>query len=248
MNNTLNFHALDRRATLGALAVAAAALPLSGAFATTRQGSSAQALDDGSSELMAAYVVTHTSGRPTMFARANYFFLDRRQDVELQRDARLTVNGHELKEDPQASPSYIADVPARPTIEYELVRRPGQEPLSHTLDLPSLQFLSLPRVYQAGGGFHASLRAGPPTGPGVIEDGMFMRIFGPQGETWLQPTGRSTLSDLVLVPSQQSALPPGDYRARLVRQQRVSLRLISRSRAGFAVISHGLEFLLSVRP
>lgn len=247
MRNTLNSDRPDRRTTLAALVASVVALPLLAACAAPRQRSSAQALDDASSELTPAYVVTHTSGRPTMFVRANYFSWDRKQDVELRPDARLTVNGQALTEDPKAVLSYIADVPARPTIEYVLVRRPGQAALSHTLELPYLQIDSMPRVYREGGEFPVALRPGPRPGPGVIEDHVNMTIKGPQGETRLERVEGSDWSKVTLVPFQRSTLPPGDYHARIYRQQRVSLNRMSSSRTGWAVISHGFEFVLAVR-
>lgn len=247
MNDTSTLRSLDRRNALSAMVSGAAMLPLLAACAAPRQRPPGVALDDGTSELTPAYVVTHTSGRPTMFVRANYFFWDQNRDVELLPEARITVNGHPLSRDPNSSTSMIADVPARPEIEYELVRRVGQEPVQHLLELPYLQIDHMSLPYREGGLFRMSMRAGPKTGPGVIEDSVNMTIFGPRGETRLSRAESSTWPDLTMVPNQRSSLPPGDYNARIYRQQRVSLNRISKSRTGWAVISHGFEFVLPVR-
>ncbi len=224
-------------------------LPLLAACAAPRQRPPGVVLDDGTSELTPAYVVTHTSGRPTMFVRADYFLWDRNRDVELLPEARVTVNGHPLRMDanPADFPSYVADVPARPEIEYELVRRVGQEPVQHLLELPYLQIDHMTLPYREGGSFRVSMRAGPKTGPGVIEDIVGMLVLGPVGETQLRRADGSAWPDLILVPYQRSSLPPGDYNARIYRQQRVSLNRISKSRSGWAVISHIAEFVLPVR-
>lgn len=246
-NSFIDQRSIDRRVAFGSLAgIAISALPVLAACGGPHARTDSEGLDDGSSELTAAYVATRTAGRSTMFVRANYFSGDRQQDIRLQPGAIVSANGVALKEDPEARSSYIADVPAQLTIEYKLIRRVGASPLVHSLELPYLQVESMPDKYKEGGEFRVALRPGPPPNSGVIEDHVSMVIRGPRGETRLRRADESRFPDITLVPWQQSALPPGNYSARIFRQQRYSLSRISNSRSGWAVVSHGLEFVLNV--
>lgn len=211
--------------------------------AVTQPAAPRMVIDDGATEITPAYVVTYTDGQPTAFVRADFYFFDAKKEVQLRADGGIKVNGIQLDRDPKELVSYIGNIPFSETFTFELTRKAGLV-IKHSLSLPQLEILTLPRQYLGREPIRAIIRSAP-TPKGVMEDSYSMAVSGRFGESRLKGKLAGT-SDLTFEAVQHSASPPGRYLADIYRQQRTALKDISSSKTGWAVLSHGKNFLIDV--
>lgn len=237
---------MNRRESLVTLAGSA----LGGVGATAGCASVAQSedsrmvIDDGVTDITPVYVMTYTDGQPTVFVRANYYFFDAKKQVQLRVGGSIKVNGNLLKHDPQTLTSYIGNI-SMPSelLTFEFTRATGQVS-RHSFALPKLEVVAYPTQYSGDGPVRVAVSPGA-VRKGVMEDSYNMTIFGPTGESRFvgESEGQSQLRFRSV---QMSALPTGSYRARVYRQQRTALKDISDYKTGWAVASHGHNFMIEV--
>lgn len=200
-------------------------------------------VDDGDGEITPVYVMTYTEGRPTVFVRADFYIFNDKKQVKLRDDGAIKVNGISLEKDHKELISYIAEIPAAEVLTFELMRSTGNVQ-HHSFALPDLHIVELPQQYAGVDPVRVHLLPGQ-MGNGVMEDIYLMTIYGRKGETRLKGE-RTSPSEVSFRSVQYSASPPGNYRARLFRQQRTPLKNISDSKTGWAVATRGFNFMIEV--
>jgi hypothetical protein len=236
---------MNRRESLVALGSAVGglgAVSLSGC-AVAQPADARMIVDDGVTAITPVYVMTYTNGRPTVFVRADYYFMDAKKQVQLRSDGSIKVNGIQLQRDPNELISYIGDIPVAELLTFEFTRTTGQV-MRHSFALPELDIRELPKQYAGIDPIHAVVSAGPAR-KGVREDKFAMTIFGRKGETRFKGELKNK-SELTFRSVQYSASPPGSYRADIYRQQRTALQDISDQKSGWAVASRGHNFVIEV--
>lgn len=216
----------------------------SGCASAVHADDSRMVIDDGVTDITPVYVMTYTDGQPSVFVRADYYFFDAKKQVQLRKEGFIKVNGILLERDAKELISYIGNIPMpSELLTFEFTRATGQVS-RHSFALPHLEVLAYPRQYAGDGPIRIAVSPGA-VRKGVMEDKFSMTIYGPTGESRFigENGGQSQLSFRSI---QMSALPPGSYRARIFRQQRTALKDISDYKTGWAVASHGHNFMIEV--
>lgn len=239
---------MNRRKSLTILAgtaVAGVGAASTSGCAVGQPADSRMVIDDGVTAITPVYVMTYTDGQPTAFVRANYYFFDAKKQVQLRADGSIKVNGVLLARDPKELASYIGNIPVSESFTFEFTRQAGRV-IKHTFAMPQLEIVTLPRNFSRSVPIRVALKSGPAP-VGVMEDKYRMSISGRFGESRFsgQLTGGS---ELIFESIQYSASPPGSYRADIYRQQRTALKDISDNKTGWAVLSHGHNFLINEVP
>ena len=216
----------------------------SGCAAIAQVEDSRMVIDDGVTAITPVYAMTHTDGQPSVLVRADYYFFDAKKQVQLRKNGSIKVNGILLERDSKELISYIGNIPVPSELMiFEFTRAAGQV-ARHSFALPQLEVSEYPRQYAGDGPVPVAVKPGL-VRKGVMEDKFNMTIYGPIGESRFvgESEGQSQLS---FRPIQMSTLPPGSYRARIFRQQRTALKDISDYQTGWAVASHGHNFVIEV--
>jgi len=158
---------INRRNTLLFLASG-----LYGCTAMVTNNSQAQAklvVDDGVSEITPVYVMAHNENQSSVSVRANYYFFDAKERVELLPGAAIKVNGIELQRDPKALVSYIGNIPMpHDLLTFEFTRTP-EKLIKHSFALPEFDIVEFPSIYHVGEKLTVAVNHRSPR-PGVAKD------------------------------------------------------------------------------
>ncbi|SFP82649.1 hypothetical protein SAMN05443579_1162 [Variovorax sp. PDC80] len=222
---------------------------LGGYAATTTTDTWAQSrvvVDDSTSEITPVYVATHNEAHSSVFVRADFYFHDIGKDVELLPGASINVNGIELQRDPKEPVSYIGNVPMlNGPLTFEFARTPGRV-VKHSIVLPELEIVELPRSYRKGGTLTVRAEPRPPRAE-VSRDVYRMAIHA--GSIYY-PFDRKLTTErgIVFDPIHKKIeIPVGYAKADIFRQQRTPLKnLSSELQSGWVVASRSRDFEIEV--
>ena len=203
-------------------------------------------VDDGVSEITPVYVMTHNESQSSTFVRANYYFYDAKERVELRPGAFIKVNGIALQRDPKALVSYIGDIPMpHDLLTFEFTRTP-KKVIKHSFALPELDIVEFPSRYRVGDRLTVAVNNRSPR-PGVAKDIYALDIRGDHGgyDFVSEPAGPPSMTFRPLI--RNLKFPSGFYKAHFFRQQRTPLKdLSSDLRTGWAVASSSKDFKIQV--